>query len=159
VSGEKSRAPDQIGQVGTIIYQAVAEVMRVDGRQCIFGGERDDLTLIGLVKGVRYHHENLRPARAQIPRRRSVVNRRCDQLHRLIFSEMSLGAGIAHALADASRRDIAELCPAVVTRESGRFSIPEMLAMESRGRSVQDTPHARGMTTPCGADYSSRIAE
>jgi hypothetical protein len=31
--------------------------MRVDGRQCIFGGERDDLTLIGLVKGVRHHHE------------------------------------------------------------------------------------------------------
>ena len=67
----------------------------------------------------------------------------------LIFSEMSLAAGIPHALADASRRDIAELCPTVVTRESGRFSIPEMLAMESRGRSVQDTPHARGMTTPC----------
>ena len=74
-------------------------------------------------------------------------------------SEMSLAAGIPHALSDASRRDIAELCPAVVTRESGRFSIPEMLAMESRGRSVQDTPHARGMTTPCGADYPSRIAE
>jgi hypothetical protein len=32
---------------------------------------------------------------------------------------MSLAAGISHALSDASRREIAELCPALDARESG----------------------------------------
>jgi hypothetical protein len=35
----------------------------------------------------------------------------------------------------------------VIAREGGRSSIPEAAVMESRGRSVLDTPHARGMTS------------
>jgi hypothetical protein len=35
---------------------------------------------------------------------------------------------------------------AVIVREGGRSSIPETFMIESRGRSVLDTPHARGMT-------------
>ena len=38
---------------------------------------------------------------------------------------------------------------AVIVRESGRSSIPETLMIESKGRSVLDTPHARGMTAQC----------
>jgi hypothetical protein len=36
--------------------------------------------------------------------------------------------------------------PAVIAREGGRSSIPETPAMQSRGRGVLVTPHARGMT-------------
>src|ERR1700686_3678287 len=36
---------------------------------------------------------------------------------------------------------------AVTAREGGRSSIPETPMMESRGRGVLDTPHARGTTT------------
>jgi len=39
----------------------------------------------------------------------------------------------------------------VIVRESGRSSIPEMALMSSIKRGVLDAPHARGMTTICGA--------
>jgi hypothetical protein len=44
----------------------------------------------------------------------------------------------------------------VIARESGRSSIPEKLVIESRGRSILDTPLSRGMTAVAvvrGAPY------
>src|SRR5260370_33144732 len=43
---------------------------------------------------------------------------------------------------------------AVIVRESGRSSIPETLMIELKGRSVLDTPHARGMTIVARAKRS-----
>jgi len=40
----------------------------------------------------------------------------------------------------------AKLTQVVIVREGGRSGIPETSVMESKGRGVLDTPHARGMT-------------
>ncbi len=44
------------------------------------------------------------------------------------------------------RRENAGAYLVVIVREGGRSSIPETPMIESIGRSVLDTPHARGMT-------------
>jgi hypothetical protein len=49
-------------------------------------------------------------------------------------------------------REIANLHPAVIARESGRSSIPEMSLIEPISRSVLDAPPSRGMTALGGGD-------
>ena len=44
------------------------------------------------------------------------------------------------------RRENAKSYSAVVTREGGRSSIPEVAVIEPISRGVLDPPHARGMT-------------
>ena len=46
----------------------------------------------------------------------------------------------------AARRENADTHSAVIVREGGRSSIPEAAVIESRSRSVLDTPHSRSMT-------------
>jgi hypothetical protein len=45
----------------------------------------------------------------------------------------------------ATRRENADTHSPVIVREGGRSSIPETLMIETIGRGVLDTPHARGL--------------
>jgi len=73
--------------------------------------------------------------------------RHCERSEALQSPSNNSGSLVALLLAMTGEPDLssAAITSAVIAREGGRSSIPEANVINGRGRSVLDTPPARGM--------------